>query len=295
MAMGNFDGVHLGHQSVLALASAAAAELSAALGVITFEPHPRRFFQPDATAFRLMSSHTRARRFQKLGLDHLYEIPFTLGLAGQSAEEFIQNVLAEGLGIKHLTVGADFRFGKDRTGTPDLLTEKGISNGFGTTIAPLVNDSKGNFSSSAIRRALSEGRPGDASRMLGHWHRIEGSVEKGFERGRDLGFPTANIPLTDLHLPKYGVYAVITDVLDGPCQGRFHGVASIGERPTFADNHIPNLEVYLFEFSGDLYGATLETALIEFLRPEIRFESVDALIEAMQADCVHARDILAKT
>lgn len=292
VAMGNFDGVHLGHQSVLALARAAAAEISAPLGVITFEPHPRRLFQPDAPAFRLMSADTRASRFEKLGLDQLYEIPFNHDLAGLSAESFVTHVLAKGLGIKHLTVGADFRFGKGRTGDVNLLAEMGETHGYDTTIAPLVNDANGDFSSTAIRQALTDGRPADATRMLGHWHRIEGSVEKGFQRGRDLGFPTANIPLTDLHLPKFGVYAVMVDVLDGPHTGSYQGAASLGERPTFADNDIPNLEVFLFDFKGDLYDATLSTALVEYLRPELKFEGLDALITAMQKDCEKIRVIL---
>ncbi|MDR6266094.1 bifunctional riboflavin kinase/FAD synthetase [Roseobacter sp. N2S] len=293
VAMGNFDGVHLGHQSVLALARAAAAEIGAPLGVVTFEPHPRRLFQPDAPAFRLMSAQTRANRFEKLGLDRLYEIPFNTALAALPAETFVTDVLVNGLGIKHLVVGADFRFGKGRSGDVNLLAEMGKTHGFGTTIAPLVNDAKGDFSSTAIRQALSEGRPQDATRMLGHWHRIEGTVEKGFQRGRELGFPTANIPLTDLHLPKYGVYAVLVDVLDGPNKGHYFGAASLGDRPTFADNDIPNLEVFLFDFEGDLYDATLSTALVEYLRPELKFESLDALITAMQDDCIKAREILA--
>lgn len=292
VAMGNFDGVHLGHQSVLALARAAAAEISAPLGVVTFEPHPRRLFQPDAPAFRLMSADTRANRFEKLGLDHLYEIPFNLALADLPAEEFVTDVLCGGLGIKHLTIGADFRFGKKRTGDVDLLAQMGKTLGFGTTIAPLINDANGDFSSTAIRQALSAGQLGDATRMLGHWHRIEGVVEKGFQRGRDLGFPTANIPLNDLHLPKYGVYAVIVDVLDGPHVGRYQGAASLGDRPTFADNDIPNLEVYLFDFKGDIYGATLSTALVEYLRPELKFDSLDDLVTAMHGDCAKAREIL---
>lgn len=290
--MGNFDGVHLGHQSVLALARAAAAEIGAPLGVVTFEPHPRRLFQPDAPAFRLMSAQTRANRFEKLGLDHLYEIPFNTALAALPAETFVTDVLVNGLGIKHLVVGADFRFGKGRSGDANLLADMGKTYGFGTTIAPLVNDANGDFSSTAIRQSLSEGRPQDATRMLGHWHRIEGTVEKGFQRGRELGFPTANIPLTDLHLPKYGVYAVLVDVLDGPNKGHYRGAASLGDRPTFADNDIPNLEVFLFDFEGDLYDATLSTALVEYLRPELKFESLDDLITAMQDDCVKARRIL---
>ena len=290
--MGNFDGVHLGHQSVLALARTAAASISAPLGAVTFEPHPRRLFQPDAPAFRLMSADTKANQFETLNLDHLYEIPFNFDLAGLPAETFIKDVLSDGLGIKHLVVGADFKFGKGRTGDVDMLSALGPQYGFETTIAPLVNDAAGEFSSTAIRAALTEGRTADATRMLGHWHRIEGVVEKGFQRGREMGFPTANIPLTDLHLPKYGVYAVMVDVLDGPHKGSYHGAASLGDRPTFADNDIPNLEVFLFDFSGDIYGATLSTALVEYLRPELKFDGMDSLIIAMNADCDDARKIL---
>jgi riboflavin kinase/FMN adenylyltransferase len=292
VAMGNFDGVHLGHQSVLALARAAAAEIDAPLGVITFEPHPRRVFQPDAPAFRLMTADTRAHRLEKLGLDHLYEIPFTADLAGLSAEEFVTKVLAQGLGIRHLVVGADFRFGKARRGDVHLLTKMSRTLNFGVTVAPLINDAQGDVSSTGIRAALTQGSPQNAARMLGHWHRIEGIVERGFQRGRDLGFPTANIPLPDLHLPKFGVYAVIADVLDGPHAGRYHGAASLGDRPTFADNDIPNLEVFLFDFSGDLYGAHLSTALVEFLRPELKFDTLESLVTAMHQDCETARNAL---
>ncbi|MEJ6707800.1 MAG: bifunctional riboflavin kinase/FAD synthetase [Amylibacter sp.] len=292
VAMGNFDGVHLGHQSVLALARTAAASINAPLAVVTFEPHPRRLFQPGAPAFRLMSADTKASQFEKLGLDHLYEIPFNFDLASLTAETFIKDVLSGGLGIKHLVVGADFKFGKGRTGDVDMLSALGPEHGFETTVAPLVNDAAGEFSSTAIRAALSEGRTTDATRMLGHWHHIEGVVERGFQRGREMGFPTANIPLTDLHLPKYGVYAVIVDVLDGPHKGSYHGAASLGDRPTFADNDIPNLEVFLFDFAGDLYGATMSTALVEYLRPELKFDGMDSLIVAMNADCDTAREIL---
>jgi riboflavin kinase/FMN adenylyltransferase len=292
VAMGNFDGVHLGHQSVIAIARTAAVSLNALLGVITFEPHPRRLFQPNAPAFRLMSAETKANQLAKLGLKHLFELPFDKMLSGLTAEEFIKEVLTDGLGIKHLVVGADFRFGRHRKGDVDMLTTLGTKNGFTTTIVPLVNDTAGELSSTTIRAALSKGHTSEATRMLGHWHRVEGTVEKGFQRGREMNFPTANIPLTDLHLPKFGVYAVMVDVLDGPYKGRYKGAASLGDRPTFADNDIPNLEVFLFDFSGDLYGAKLSIALVEFLRPELAFDGMKNLILAMDNDCDKARKIL---
>ncbi len=291
VALGNFDGVHLGHQSVLALARAAAADLAAPLGVVTFEPHPRSFFQPDGPSFRLMSADARAHRFDKLDVEQLYELPFGKALASMSAENFVRNVLRSGLGVRHVVVGADFRFGNKRTGDVDLLQKMGLTHGFGVTIAPLINDSLGDYSSTAIRTALREGRPEDAARILGHWHRIEAKVEHGEKRGHKLGFPTANLPLAGLHLPKFGVYAVMVDVLTGQHQGTYQGAASIGERPMFGKN-APNLEVHVLDFDGDLYDAETSVALVNYLRPEEKFDTVEALIAQMHEDCKKCRVIL---
>ena len=292
VAMGNFDGVHLGHQSVIALARAAAGQLDCPLGVITFEPHPRSYFAPDAPAFRLMNTDARAHRLAKIGIDQLYELPFNAELASMQAEDFVAHVLAEGLGIRHLVIGADFRFGKGRTGDAAMLQKMGQDLGFGVTIAPLVSDDQGDFSSSAIRKALSDGHPEDAARILGHWHRIEGAVEKGAQRGRDLGFPTINIAMPDLHLPRFGVYAVTVDVFEGPHQGRYDGAASIGSRPTFGEN-IPNLEVYLLDFEGDLYGTEVSVALVAYLRGEEKFDGIEPLIAQMHVDVARCREVLA--
>jgi riboflavin kinase/FMN adenylyltransferase len=293
VAIGNFDGVHLGHQSVLALARAAAAERGTTFGVVTFEPHPRSFFAPDTAPFRLTDADSRARRLEKLGVEQLYEIPFDAHLAGLSAEAFTRDVLAAGLGIRHLVAGADFRFGKGRSGDVATLTTLGHELGFGVTVAPLVSGDQGDFSSTAIRNALSEGRPRDAARMLGHWHRIEGRVAHGDKRGRDLGFPTANLPLDGLHRPRFGVYAVTVDVLEGPHAGRWRGAASIGERPTFGLN-LPNLEVYLMDFTGDLYGTAISVGLVAFQRPELKFDGIEALVAQMHADVADARRHLAE-
>jgi len=291
VAMGNFDGVHLGHQSVLALARAAAADLAAPLGVITFEPHPRSLFQPDGPAFRLMSADARANRFEKLAVDQLYELPFDHELASMSAHNFIRSVLRDGLGIRHLVIGADFRFGKGRTGDAEMLQQMGQTHGFGVTVAPLITDGLGDYSSTAIRSALREGKPEDAARILGHWHRIESVVEQGAQRGRELGYPTANLPLSGLHLPKFGVYAVMADVLTGPFAGTYKGAASLGERPTFGQN-APNLEVHLLDFKGDLYGEHMSVALVAYLRPEIKFDAIPPLIAQMDDDCQKCRAIL---
>ena len=291
VALGNFDGVHLGHQSVIALARAAAAEIDAPLGVITFEPHPRSFFAPDAPAFRLMNAEARANRLAKLGVDALYEVPFDAALAGMSAEAFIADVLVGALGVRHLVVGADFRFGKGRAGDAGLLVSAGQKMGFGVTVAPLVSDSGADVSSTAIRQALSDGRPRDAARMLGHWHRIDGVVSRGDQRGRTLGIPTANLTMEGLHMPKYGVYAVWFDVHDGPHAGEYRGAASIGVRPTFGVN-APNIETYIMDFDADIYGAHVSVALVDFLRPELAFDDVDALVTQMQADIARAAEIL---
>ncbi len=291
IAMGNFDGVHLGHQSVIALARAAAVANDAPLGILTFEPHPRQFFAPNAPTFRLMNPETRAHRIAKLGIDCLFEIPFTKTFSQLSAQEFAQEVLVNGLGIKHVVIGADFRFGKGRAGDADMLVDFGQKMGFDVTIAPLVSDEKGDYSSSAIRKALSAGHPQDAARILGHWHRVDGTVEHGDKRGRQLGFPTANIDMHDLHLPRFGVYAVQFDVLDGPYMGSYGGAASLGIRPTFGVNK-PNLETYLFDFSGDIYDMPISVALISFLRSETAFDTVDELVKQIKLDCFAARAIL---
>lgn len=284
-AIGNFDGVHRGHQHVIDLARG-----SAPLAVVTFEPHPREVFAPDAPPFRLMSPEARARRLEKLGVDLLFELPFP-EIAPLSAEAFMADVLADSLGLTQVVVGTDFRFGKGRAGDLSTLTEGGARLGFRVTPAPLLG-SAAPVSSTAIRRALSAGNPREAAGMLGHWHRIDGPVLHGEKRGRTLGYPTANMGLSGLHLPKLGVYAVLVDVADGPHAGSYHGVASLGVRPMFGEN-TPNLETFLFDFEGDLYGTTLSVGLVEFLRPEMTFDGLGPLIAQMDADSARARAILA--
>lgn len=290
VAVGNFDGVHLGHRALIGRARAARPDRP--LGVVTFEPHPRELFVPDGPPFRLMNAEARANRLAKLGVALLYELPFDAALAALSPEAFAREVLAEGLGVAHVTVGSDFRFGQGRAGGAEDLAALGARHGFGVSVIDLVAQDGLEISSTAIRAALAEGRPREAAAMLGHWHRIEGEVLHGDKRGRLLGFPTANMSLAGLHLPRFGVYAVIADVLTGPHRGRHLGAASVGVRPMFGRN-APNLETYLFDFTGDLYGAHLSVALVEFLRPEATFASVEALVAQMQDDCARARRVLA--
>ncbi len=287
VAMGNFDGVHLGHRSVIETAAS-----HGPLGVLTFEPHPREFFAPDAPPFRLMNAEARANRLAKLGVDRLYQLPFDATMAALTPEAFAAEVLAAGLGVRHVTVGADFCFGKGRKGTVTDLQTLGTKHGFGVTIAPLLRAGGKEVSSTAIRNALAEGRPRDAASMLGHLHRIEGEVLHGEKRGRQLGYPTANMSVAGLHLPRLGVYAVKLDVLTGPQAGSYNGAASLGVRPMFGEN-TPNLETFIFDFKGDLYGHHLSVALVDYLRPEMKFDGLPALITQMEADCSRARQILA--
>ncbi|MGH1466325.1 MAG: bifunctional riboflavin kinase/FAD synthetase [Cognatishimia sp.] len=289
VAIGNFDGVHIGHQSVIALARAAAP--NAPLGVMTFEPHPRAYFAPEAAPFRLTNAEARSHRLEKLGVERLFELPFNAALAGLTPREFAEQVIVQGLGLTHVVIGADFCFGKGRVGTAQDLQRYGNELGFGVTIAPLVSAGEGQVSSTNIRNALSAGRPQDAAKMLGHWHRIEGPVIGGEQRGRELGFPTANMSIEDLHPPKFGVYAVLVDVLEGPHKGTYHGASSVGVRPMFGHN-TANIETFLFDFCGDLYGTPLSVALVSYLRPELKFDGLDALIEQMERDCVQCREIL---
>ena len=289
VAMGNFDGVHLGHQAVIDLAR----RPDAPLGILTFEPHPREFFAPDAPPFRLMNAEARRNRLEKLGVDLLFELPFTRDLAALPAQTFARDVLAQGLGLSHVVVGADFQFGKGRAGTAETLRAHGQEFGFDVTILPIVGSEDGAISSTAIRQALSLGRVRDAAEMLGHRHRIDGAVLHGEKRGRELGYPTANMAVEGLHLPKLGVYAVKVDVLGGAFAGCYDGVASLGVRPMFGVN-APNFEVHLFDFQGDLYGQHLSVALVDYLRPEARFDGLQALIDQMDEDSRQARALLAR-
>jgi len=292
VAIGNFDGVHIGHLSVIDQARAAGRKARAPLGILTFEPHPREYFAPDAPPFRLMGRDARAHRLEKLGVERLYEINFNAALASLTPRDFAQTVIRDGLGLAHVVVGADFCFGKGRAGHAAMLQDFGAEMGFGVTISQLLEGEAGQVSSTAIRRALSEGDPRAAAAMLGHWHRIDGPVVGGEQRGRTLGYPTANMSIEGLHPPKFGVYAVLVDVLDGPHKGHYHGAASLGLRPMF-QGEVPNLETFIFDFSGDLYDAPLSVALVDYLRPEETFDSLDAFIAQMDADCARARSILA--
>lgn len=291
-AIGNFDGLHLGHQSVIDFARFTADTGGVPLGVVTFEPHPRQYFRPSDPPFRLTPADSKARLLKDFGVDVLFEIGFGKSLSQLSSEEFSKSVIAERLRLSVAAVGDDFKYGRGRSGSADTLISEGERFGFGVAIAPILADEGSELSSTAVREALSDGRPGDAAMMLGRPHCIEGDVRKGAQRGRELGFPTANLALDGLHPPKPGVYSVMAAILSGTHKGRRKGVASIGTNPTFGA-HPLSLEAYLFDFDGDIYGQRVSVELVEYLRPEIEFRTVEALVSKMGEDCEAARESLA--
>lgn len=300
LAIGNFDGVHRGHLTVIAAARRRAEALGARLGALTFEPHPRQVFKPDLAPFRLTPEPLKARKLAAAGVELLAVLPFDRALSSLSPAEFAERILVDGLGARSVAVGRDFRFGAKRAGDVGMLTALGAELGFSVDVVDQVGDDgeeAAPFSSTAARAALQAGDPVEAARILGDWHRIEGVVEQGDQRGRELGYPTANLAMDGVFMdgvlhPAYGVYAVRAELLDGPHQGVYDGVASLGLRPTF-DKTIANFETFLFDFSGDLYGATLSVSLIAFLRPELKFDSIEALITQMDQDSQDARAALA--
>jgi len=290
-ALGAFDGVHRGHQAVIASAREAAERLSAPLAVVSFEPHPRRWFQPDAAPFRLMTPGQMARALQPLGVERLYLLPFDAEMAGMSDDTFARQVLADGLGLKHAAVGFDFTYGKGRSGSPDALARAGAELGFSVSVTDRVDDPGGlKLSSSAVREALNAGDMARAATILGRPFAIEGEVIHGDKRGRTIGVPTANIRLGDYMRPAYGVYAIRSRLPDGRV---IDGVANLGVRPMFEIAE-PLLEVWLFDFAGDLYGQTIETELVALLRGEMKFDGFDALKTQIDLDAADAKAILSR-
>ncbi len=289
VALGNFDGVHRGHRQVIAEAARAAASLHAPLGVVSFEPHPRRYFQRETEPFRLMTIEQQSRALDALGVDLFYVLPFDAEMAAMSDEEFARQVLAEGIGARHVAAGFDISFGKGRTGDPELLARYGEAMGFGVSIASAVSDPDGEkCSSSAIRAALRASKPERAAQLLGRPFSIEGVVIHGDKLGRTIGFPTANMPMEDYVRPAFGIYAVRTRLADGR---EIPGVAYVGRRPT-VNGVDERLEVHLLDFDEDIYGQTLETDFIAFLRGDEKFDGLDPMIAQMDRDKARARQIL---
>jgi riboflavin kinase/FMN adenylyltransferase len=284
VAIGNFDGVHKGHQALLQHARA----LGEKLGVLVFEPHPQEFFRPDTPRFRLTPFRAKARLLEHNGVDLLFALHFDAAFASLSADEFIEKVLVQGLGVRHVIVGEDFCFGKGRKGNLALLQARSKELGFGVTTFSLIGEGDlSKISSTNIREALRNGNPEVAAALLGHPWTVEGRVETGDQRGRTIGFPTANVSLEGYLEPALGVYAVRVEV-DGR---KYGGVANFGRRPTF-DKKDVLLEVHIFDFEGDIYGQPIVVSFISFLRPEMKFAGLDALKAQIAKDSEAARALL---
>jgi len=279
LAIGNFDGVHRGHQAVLEAALGAAREAGSAAGVMVFEPHPRQYFKPEEPLFRLTPLDLKLKLFELLGLDFAVVLDFDKSLAGREPEDFVKEILVAGLGVRHVVTGYDFHFGKNRRGTPDFLRAMGREIGFGVTIVEEVGGGGDSFSSSQARALLRAGEVRAAAEILGYWWRVLGRVEAGAARGTGLGYPTANLtPPANFDL-AHGIYAVRTMVP----QGRFGGAAYVGRQPTY-DGKETVIEAFLFDFEGDLYGRRLVVELWERLRDEAVFESEAALVAQIAED-----------
>ncbi|MCA8900028.1 MAG: riboflavin biosynthesis protein RibF [Hyphomonas sp.] len=287
VALGNFDGLHAGHREVM---EAARKGGHGRFAVATFEPPPRAYFRPSDPPFRIFRPERRNQTILNAGADIVFELPFNGEMAAMTDEGFVRSVLVEGLGVAHVSVGFDFRFGRGRMGHAQRLASLGRALGFGVTIVEEVEKLGAKASSTAIRQALMAGEPEAAAEILGSWWVADGIVESGEQNGRSLGFPTANLHLGELIHPKHGVYAVRARI---DRQGDWlDGVANFGRTPTTGVRD-PLLETHIFDFDGDLYGKWLEVQVISYLRPELKFATLDELVDAMTEDAKNARQRLA--
>ncbi len=287
VAIGNFDGVHRGHRAVIGAALKRARSLGRKAAALTFTPHPRLFLRPQETLFQLSSERDKLRLLAATGLDGAIVMTFDASLAATPAEDFVTKILAGALGIGGAAIGFDFHFGKNRGGSPAFLAAQGEHSGFAVDIVPPLEDEGTPVSSGSVRAALASGRVVEAAELLGAPWFVSGEVIHGDKRGRELGFPTANLRLDPACGLKHGIYAVRADIA-----GKRHdGVASFGRRPMF-DDGAPLLEVFLFDFDGDLYGCTIDVAFIGWIRHEQKFESIEALQHHMTTDAAQARDAL---
>ncbi|NKB19773.1 MAG: bifunctional riboflavin kinase/FAD synthetase [Alphaproteobacteria bacterium] len=292
IALGNFDGVHRGHQAVLSEIKGIARSLEASSAAMTFDPHPRRYFQPDTPLFEMTPGGAKSRHIGALGTDIHFVMPFDPNFSSLEANEFIERVLVEGLGACHIVAGYDFVFGKGRKGDVGLLEQGGAEHGFGVTVVPAVQADDGmTYSSTVIRKHIREGQPREAAELLGRAWEIEGEVMTGDQRGRQIGFPTANVDPGSYVMPALGVYAVWVGVTDGPDTVWHKAVVNVGRRPTFDGEGI-TVEAHIFDFDQDLYGKVLRVAFVEFIRPEMKFDGFEAIKTQIAADCVTAREIL---
>lgn len=292
VAVGNFDGVHRGHQAMINEAGRIARAADLPWAVLTFEPHPRSVFKPGIEPFRLTPFRSKARHIEALGVDCLIVLRFDLPFSRWPAERFVDDVLVKGLEARHVVSGYDFVFGHDRKGNCELLLHMGAQAGFGfTSVTAVVDEASEVFSATRVRGELAAAEPRAAARLLGRFFEIEGPVEHGEKRGHTIGFPTANLNLGETLRPAKGVYAVRASIGEGPHPRWRDGVANLGHRPTFAGDDLI-MEAYLFDFDGDLYGQHLRVALVDYLRPEKKFDGLDDLKAQIGRDIEAARGIL---
>ncbi|MBT3238890.1 MAG: bifunctional riboflavin kinase/FAD synthetase [Rhodospirillaceae bacterium] len=292
VAIGNFDGIHRGHQGVIGEAGRIAHDQGIPWSVLTFEPHPRSLFKPTDEAFRLTPFRTKARHIEELGVDNLIVLHFDKDFSAQTAEDFITRVLINDLAARHVVSGYDFVFGNNRAGNCDLLLHRGKEEGFDFTCVSAIDDGDKVYSSTRVRKFLHAGDARGAAAVLGRAYEIEGRVEHGDQRGRTIGTPTANVHLDEYLCPAFGVYAIRAGLDEEDGSHWYDGVANLGLRPTFDGKGVV-LEAHLFDFDGDLYGRHLRVAFIEHLRDEKKFDGIDALKAQIADDCDAARRILA--
>jgi riboflavin kinase / FMN adenylyltransferase len=287
VAIGNFDGVHRGHRAVIAAACARARALGRPAAALTFEPHPRSFFRPDEPVFRLTDERAKLRLLAGTELDGAIVLPFDAALAGLSAADFVARILVGRFAVAGVAIGFDFHFGLNRAGSPDYLAAQGAKLGFAVDVVPRFEDNGRPVRSGPIRAALAAGRIAEANELLGYPWFVSGTVVHGDKRGRELGYPTANLRLDPGCALAHGIYAVRV----GVGERRYDGVASFGRRPMF-DQGTVLLEAFLFDFSGDLYGEVIDVAFVDWIRPELKLDSVDELVRRMDEDSRLARAAL---
>jgi len=294
VALGNFDGLHLGHAEVIKRAAKVAVNRGVPLGVVTFEPHPVTVLRPELQLRRLAPFRTKVRLLKEFGVEMLYALPFSKEFSQLTANQFVSEFLVKKLKVCEVVIGHDYRFGKQRLGDYTVLLEQGKSSGFGVTEVAGVGDLDQPYSSTRVRGCIGAGKFDQATTILGHMWEVEGRVRHGDARGRELGYPTANIIFKDHVVPAYGIYAVWCGVQTNGTTKWVPGVANVGVRPMFRLQK-PLLEVHLFDYNDDLYGKYLRVAFLSWIRPEQDFDNVDGLVSQMEADCRRARLMLSKS
>jgi riboflavin kinase/FMN adenylyltransferase len=291
VVLGNFDGFHKGHQEVVGTAGRIADEMKASLSVICFEPHPRIFFNPTQKEFRLTSFRTKSHLLEDFGVDQFFALAFDMHLCKMDPQDFVLDVLLKEIGALHIVVGYDYVFGAARRGGIDVLGWLSKMEQFGLTVVDKVMEGDHIYSSTNIRETIMQGDVRKTAERLGHWWHVEGHVKKGDQRGRTIGFPTANISIEGYIKPKLGVYAVRVEVMSGPHAGQYLGVANIGKRPTFDKTEVL-LEVHLFDFDADIYEQSVKTEFVDFIRAERKFDGLETLKAQISLDSEKAKEIL---